>query len=78
VTFFCGGTSRPRFSNIVLGPWTNQLKEAIQEEIEGISPDMLVSDGKLLKNGSTCVSAVKATIWTISFLKHNVKKLFYI
>jgi hypothetical protein len=21
--FFCGGTSRPRFSNIVLGPWTN-------------------------------------------------------
>jgi hypothetical protein len=21
--FFCGGTSRPRFLNIVLGPWTN-------------------------------------------------------
>jgi hypothetical protein len=21
--FFCGGTSKPRFSNIVLGPWTN-------------------------------------------------------
>jgi hypothetical protein len=21
--FFCGDTSRPRFSNIVLGPWTN-------------------------------------------------------
>ena len=72
---FCVGTSRWRFSNNVLGLWTN-WKRPFKMQLKESRPTCKWEWWKTFENGSKCVLHVKVTIWTIWFTKPNAKKMF--